>query len=44
MCGIEDSGWLKKVAELNKAGVKEQKEDVEMQFFSIGDWCMCGGF
>jgi hypothetical protein len=43
MCGIEDSGWLKKVAELNKAGVHEQKEDVEMQFFSIGDWCMCGG-
>ena len=27
MCGIEDSGWLKKVAELNKAGVQEQKEE-----------------
>ena len=43
ICGIKDSGWLGKVAELNRAGVKEQKEDVEMQFFSVGDWCMCGG-
>ena len=42
-CGIEDTGWLKKVAVLNKAGVREQKEDVEMQFFFIGNWCMCGG-
>ena len=43
LCGIEDIGWLKKVADLNAAGVREQTEDVEMQFFSIGDWCMCGG-
>lgn len=42
-CGIKDPGWLEKVAALNRAGVKEQREDVEMQFFSVGDWCMCGG-
>ena len=43
MCGIKDSGWPEKVAELHKAGVHEQREDVEMQFFSVGGWCMCGG-
>ena len=43
LCGIEDTGWLEKVASLNMTGVQEQREDVEMQFFSIGDWCMCGG-
>lgn len=43
LCGIKDSGWMQKVSELNKAGVQEQREDVEMQFLSIGDCCMCGG-
>ena len=43
MCGINDSGWLQKVKDLNRAGVKEQREDVEIQYFSIGDWCICGG-
>lgn len=43
LCGIEDTGWLEKVASLNMTGVQEQREDVEMQIFSIGDWCMCGG-
>ena len=42
-CGIKNTGWLEKIANLNKEGVREQREDVEMQFFSIGDWCMCGG-
>lgn len=42
-CGIEDDGWLRKVAQLNEAHVCEQKEDVELQFFKIGDFCMCGG-
>lgn len=43
MCGIEDDGWLRKVAELNAAGIREQREDVEIQFLSVGDWCLCGG-
>ena len=43
ICGINDSGWMDKVVGLNAAGVHEQSEDVEMQYFSVGDWCLCGG-
>ncbi|MCR4625127.1 MAG: alkaline ceramidase [Lachnospiraceae bacterium] len=43
LCGIIDTGWMEKVAALNTAGVHEQSEDVEMQYLSIGDWCLCGG-
>ena len=42
-CGIVDTGWLEKVKALNEAGVRFQKEDVEMQYFSVGGWQMCGG-
>ena len=42
-CGIADTGWLDKVTRLNAEGIREQAENVEMQFFSIGDWCLCGG-
>ena len=43
LCGIIDTGWLEKVSGLNAKGIHEQSEDVEMQYFSIGDWCLCGG-
>lgn len=43
ICGITDTGWLEKVARLNAEGIREQTENVEMQFFSVGDWCLCGG-
>ena len=43
ICGIIDTGWMEKVAGLNAAGVHEQREDVEMQYFSVGAWCLCGG-
>ena len=43
LCGIADTGWLAKVKRLNEAGVRFQNEDVEMQYFKIGDVCMCGG-
>ena len=42
-CGIRGTGWLERVAELNAAGVRTQREDVEMQYFSLGGWRMCGG-
>lgn len=43
LCGIADTGWLAKVERLNREGVREQHEDVEMQYWSIGDVTMCGG-
>ena len=43
LCGIIDNGWLEKVSGLNAKGIHEQSEDMEMQYFSIGDWCLCGG-
>ena len=43
LCGIIDTGWMKKVSGLNDEGIHEHSEDVEMQYFSIGDWCLCGG-
>ncbi|MBO2516626.1 MAG: hypothetical protein CW338_05000 [Clostridiales bacterium] len=43
LCGIENPGWIGKVKELLDAGITEQTEDVEMQYFSIGGWCICGG-
>lgn len=43
LCGIIDTGWLAKVKRLNEEEVRVQSEDVEMQYFTIGDVCMCGG-
>ncbi len=43
LCGIVDTGWLAKVERLNREGVHSQSEDVEMQYFSLGDVTMCGG-
>ncbi|MCQ2496294.1 MAG: zinc ribbon domain-containing protein [Lachnospiraceae bacterium] len=42
MSGIEDSGWLQKVAELNSRGIHRQTEKVELAYLKIGDWCICG--
>ena len=41
-CGITDTGWLEKVTRLNEAGVHSQHEDVEIQYFLLGDGCLCG--
>lgn len=43
LCGIDGTGWLDRVQRLTEAGISEQVEDVEIQYFSIGDWCVCGG-
>lgn len=42
LCGIDPAGWLSEVKRLNEAGVQEQREDVEAQFFRLGDGCLCG--
>lgn len=41
-CGIEGSEWLQEVSRLNKNGIRCQEENCEIQYFSIGQWCMCG--
>ena len=42
-CGIDGSGWLGEVDRLAEAGVRIQREDVEIQYFAVGGWCLCGG-
>ena len=41
-CGIDGTGWLTEIKKLNDNGVKKQEESVEVQYFTIGDWCLCG--
>ena len=41
-CGIDGTGWLKQVQSLLQSGIHQQTEDVEVQYFSLGDGCLCG--
>ena len=41
-CGIDGTDWLCEIRRLNNAGIEIQKEDVEVQYFKIGKWCLCG--
>lgn len=41
-CGIDGTGWLEEIRKLNDNGVKKQEECVEVQYFTIGKWCLCG--
>lgn len=41
-CGIDGAGWLQEVQRLNKEEIQEQIERVEVQFFQLGDGCLCG--
>ena len=41
-CGIDGAQWLDEVKNLNEKGVNFQKECLEIQYFSIGNWCLCG--
>lgn len=34
--------WLAEVLQLQKSGIKTQKETIEIQYFSIGNGCLCG--
>ena len=43
LCGIGDTGWLGKVIRLNEEGIRVQQEEIEIQYFFLGDWCLCGG-
>lgn len=41
-CGIDGQKWLKEVESFQSRGISFQEEYLEMQFFGIGDWCLCG--
>ncbi len=41
-CGIDGTNWLEEVKGLNDRGITMQEEDVEVQYFKIGKWCLCG--
>ncbi len=41
-CGIDGVAWLEEVNRLRESGIQQQEEQVEVQYFSVGDWCLCG--
>ena len=41
-CGIDGREWLGEVENLINKGIFMQKDSMEMQYFGIGDWCLCG--
>ena len=41
-CGIDGTGWLAEVKNLNNGGVHQQTDTTEIQFLAIGEGCLCG--
>jgi len=41
-CGIDGTGWLNQVQRLLRDGIHQQTENVEVQYFSLGNGCLCG--
>lgn len=41
-CGIDGTAWLEEIKNLHNAGIFRQEERVEVQYFWVGDWCLCG--
>lgn len=41
-CGIDGRKWLEEIKRMNASGVELQDEHVEVQYFKIGQWCLCG--
>lgn len=41
-CGIDGSEWLQEVSRLHNEGIRYQEENCEIQYFCIGQWCLCG--
>lgn len=40
--GIDGTNWLKEVQRLIDAGVKEQVDNTEIQYFALNSGCLCG--
>lgn len=41
-CGIDGRAWLEEIKGLHNTGVYRQEETIEVQYFAIGKWCICG--
>ncbi len=41
-CGIDGEQWLAEIKYLNHIHVDFQEENLEVQYFTIGNWCLCG--
>ena len=41
-CGIDGTKWLNEIKNLNSKKIKFQEEYLEIQYFCIGNWCLCG--
>lgn len=41
-CGIDGTEWLNQVQFLLQKGIRKQTEKVEVQYFSLGNGCLCG--
>ena len=41
-CGIDGKLWLKEVEDLRNKDICFQEEQLEIQYFEIGNWCLCG--
>lgn len=41
-CGIDGTAWLGEIERLRNAGVYRQEETIEVHYFAIGKWCICG--
>ena len=41
-CGIDGTAWLEEIKRLHNLGVQQQEENIEVQYFTIGKWCICG--
>lgn len=41
-CGIDGRKWLQEIERLQNQGISSQEQYLEMQYFCIGDWCLCG--
>ena len=40
--GIDGTDWINEVNRLRNQGISFQSEQLEIQYFCIGDWCLCG--
>ncbi|WP_313528867.1 alkaline ceramidase [Anaerotignum sp.] len=40
--GIDGTRWLEEVSRLQKEGIKRQKDTTEIQYFAVGNGCLCG--
>ena len=41
-CGIDGASWLSEVQRLRSLGILEQNESIEVQYFMLGNGCICG--